>query len=191
ASSAAVPGTYTVTITGKSGGLSHPVPITLVIDSTISTASVTTTQGGPWINTAFPSHTGTFTVTFDADPSDYNVNAEVGLSSGAQTADSGFPVLLRFDPSGYIDAINGSSFTQSNITYLWAMGAVTNHFRVVVNLSTHTYSAYVSVPYSNDSAEKTIGTNLKFNSSQSSVTKLTSWGAVSAVGTETVSNFGY
>ncbi|MGA3006977.1 MAG: hypothetical protein ABSE59_03700, partial [Opitutaceae bacterium] len=188
ASSKAAAGTSTVTITGKSSSLTHSVPVTLVIEPTISKASVTTTAGGPWQNTVIPAQTGTFTVTYDATASDSPINAAVGLSNGAQTAASGFAVLIRFNSSGNIDALNGGSYVASTISYGSGM---TYHFRVVVNLSKHTYSAYVSVPSIGSPEEQAIGTNLSFGTAQKSVTQLNSWGASSTTGSETVTNFGY
>jgi hypothetical protein len=191
-SSKTTAGTYTVTLTGKSPGLTHSVPLTLVVEPTISTTSVTTTAGGPWQNTAIPTQTGTFTVTYDVVVPDSSsnpyINAEIGLSNGAQTADSGFAVITRLNSSGFIDAISGGSYVKSKITYF---SGATFHFRVVVNLSKHTYSAYVAEPVLGNSAEQTIGTNLGFSTKQKSVTKLNSWGASSTIGSEIVTNFGY
>ncbi len=188
ASSKATAGTTIATLTGTSGSLTHSIPVTVVVEPAVSASSLTTIADGPWQNVSIPAQTGTFTVTYDATPSDDGMTAEVGLSNGAQTAESGFAVLTRFNAAGHIDAINGGAFSYSKIQYL---SGQSHHFRIVVNLSTHTYSAYVSVPFTDAAQEQTIGTDLKFNTAQRNASVINSWGAYSKDGTETVSNFAY
>ncbi len=182
ASSTAPQSTSTLTITGTSGSTSHTATVNLTVNNT--PVCVTTTTNGPWQNTAFPNQTGTFTVTYDATPSASSINAVVGLSNGVQTAYTGFAAITRFNPSDHIDARSGGSYTAiSTIPY---SGGVTYHFRLVVNIPAHTYSAYVTAP---GQAEQTIGTNLNFRTEQATVSQLNWVGAFSEVGTETVCNF--
>jgi len=47
-------------------------------------------------------------VKFNATPSQNNANTVAGLSSGAQSAYAGLAAIVRFNPSGFIDAYNGS-----------------------------------------------------------------------------------
>jgi hypothetical protein len=130
-------------------------------------------------------------------PSYFGGNSVVGLSNGPQTADSGFAVLTRFNSAGYIDAIDGSSYVPSTIQYNWGVGTVSNgyypdHFRLAINLTNHTYSAYVSPGFNGgESEEQTIGTNMSFATGQNSVTQLNSWGTDSTTVTNQVCNFGY
>jgi hypothetical protein len=74
--------------------------------------------------------------------------------------------MVRFNTTGQIDARNGSGFTTSTINF---SANTTYHFRLVVNIPAHTYSAYVTAP---GGSEQTIGTNLAFRTEQASVTNL-------------------
>jgi len=145
---------------------------------------VTTTANGPWQNTVFANQTGTFTATYDATPSASGINAVIGLSNGVQSAYTGFAVITRFNPSGAIDARSGGAYTASStIPY---SGGVKYHFRVAVNVTTHTYAAYVTAQ---GGTEQTIGTNLAFRTEQNTVTQLNWVGAFSEAGSESVCSF--
>ena len=106
-----------------------------------------------------------------------------GLSNGAQTAYSGFAAITRFNPSGTIDARDGGAYNTTTIGY---SGGVKYHFRMVVNIAAHTYSAYVTAP---GGTEQTIGANLAFRTEQNTVSQLNWWGAFSGTGSETACNF--
>jgi hypothetical protein len=88
-----------------------------------------------------PAATGTFTATFDATPTVSPENAVVGLSSGAATAYGNLACIARFNPTGQIDAYNGTAYGTSTINY---SANVSYHFRLVVNVTAHTYSVYVT-----------------------------------------------
>ncbi len=155
-----------------------------VATATAAPACTQTSQGGSWQNTAFANQTGTFTAQFDATPSAADMNGVVGLSNGSQTAYTGFAALARFNPSGKIDARNGGAYAAaSSIPY---QAGVTYHFRMAVNVSTHSYSIFVTAPVG---AEQTVGSNFAFRSEQSKVSQLNWWGAFSEVGTEKVCGF--
>src|SRR5579859_3507959 len=182
APSSAAASTSTLTITGTSGSLTHTATVSLTVNPV--NQCVSTTANGPWQNAAFANQTGTFTAEYDATPSASPINAVIGLSNGAQTAYTGFAVITRFNPSGNIDARSGGSYTAtSTIPY---SGGVKYHFRVVVNIGTHTYAAYVTAP---GQAEQTISANLNFRTEQATVSQLNWVGAFSEVGTETLCNF--
>jgi hypothetical protein len=161
----------------------------ILFSATLATASracVTATSGGSWQNTAMTSQTGTFTATFDATPSASPTNSVVGLSNGAQTAYANFACLARFNPTGQIDAYNGTAYAAaSTINY---SAGVSYHFRLVVNIAAKTYSVYVTPT---GGSELTVGLNYAF---RLSTTTLNYWGVYvsstsGGTGTDTVCNF--
>lgn len=109
---------------------------------------------------------GTFTAEFDAQSSVSPANAVAGLSSGAASGYSSLACYVRFNTTGQIDARNGGTFTAGAIPF--AANTV-YHFRLVVNVPAHTYSAYVTAP---GGSEQTIGTNLAFRTEQAGVASL-------------------
>ena len=146
-------------------------------------ACMTVTGSSSWPNTAFASQNGSFTATFDATPSASPINAVMGLSSGAQSAYTGYAAYVRFNPTGNIDARNGGSFTTSTITY---STGVTYHFRMVVNVAAHIYAAYVTPA---GGSEQTIGLNLAFRTEQNTVTSLDNMDEHAATGSVIICNF--
>ena len=144
-------------------------------DSTVSTASytivpaggTTITSASGFVNAALSAtQSGTFTAEFDALSSVSPANAVAGLSSGAGTGYTSLACMVRFNTTGKIDARNGGTFTTGTISF--AANTV-YHFRLVVNVATHTYSAYVTAP---GGSEQTIGTNLAFRTEQAGVASL-------------------
>jgi hypothetical protein len=114
--------------------------------------------------------TGTFTATFYARPSISPENAVVGLSQGAATAYTGISCIARFNPTGQIDAYNGTGYAAaSSINY---SAGVSYHFRLVVNVSAHTYSVFVTPA---GGTELTVGSNFAFRSTANTVTRLDTW----------------
>jgi hypothetical protein len=132
---------------------------------------------GSWANTALSKgQESTFRITYDATPSASPVNAIAGLSSGSAQEYSDLATGVRFNPNGTIDVRNGSSFTAAiNIPY---QAGVTYHFILDVNVSKHTYSAYVLLL----GRQGTLGTNLAFRPQQSSVDVLDTMGVMSSAG---------
>jgi len=162
------PGSYPLTITGTSGSVTHTASVTLTVNGTC----VTATSGGPWQNTAIAAQTGTFTAIFDTTPSASPLNAVVALSNGAQTAYTAFATLVRFNPSGDIDARNGGVY--SALSVIPFAGGKTYHFRLVINVPARTYSIFVTPP---GGTELTVGTNFGFRTEQNTVTSLDHSGA--------------
>ncbi|HXA15060.1 MAG TPA: chitobiase/beta-hexosaminidase C-terminal domain-containing protein, partial [Opitutaceae bacterium] len=113
---------------------------------------------------------GTFTATFDATPSVSPENGVIGLSKGVATTYTGLSCLARFNPSGDIDAYNGTAYAAA-ATIPYSAG-VTYHFRLVVNVSAHTYSVYVTPP---GGSELMVGLNDAFRSTANTVTSLDTW----------------
>jgi Chondroitinase B len=157
------------------------------VGSMQGTGCVTATSGGPWQNVAFFQQTSTFTAEFDATPSASPIDSVVGLSRGAQTAYTGFATIVRFNPSGNIDARNGGAYAAtSTIPY---SANVTYHFRLVVNVPAHNYSIFVTPA---GGTERTVGTNFAFRTEQNTVSSLDWWGVYvnsSTAGSTTACNF--
>jgi hypothetical protein len=169
-SSSALSGT--ITITGTSGSTSHTTAIQVTVTAANVCAPVTPADGA-WHNTAFASHSGTFTASFDAQPSVAKESAAVGLSHGAQTAYSGFANLVVFTTSGTIQARNGGAYAAAS-TINFSAG-VNYHFRLAINVSAHTYSIFVTPA---GGSEVTVGSNYAFRTEQNTVTSLDHWGAL-------------
>jgi hypothetical protein len=176
-------GSFTLTLTGSSGGISHSAHMALTVNAG-GGGCVTVTQGGPWQNTSFASQSGSFTVQFDATPSATGINSVIGLSNGAQTAYTGFAALVRFNPSGDIDARNGAAYAAAT-SILYSAG-MTYHFRVTVSVTTHSYSVFVTPP---GGTELTVGSNFAFRTEQSTVASLDNFGTFAEVGSATACNF--
>ncbi|HXB02146.1 MAG TPA: chitobiase/beta-hexosaminidase C-terminal domain-containing protein, partial [Opitutaceae bacterium] len=151
-------------------------------DSSITSATYTISSGGGggtltgsssdgFHNLAIsPAATGTFTATFDATPTVSPENAVVGLSSGAATAYGNLACIARFNPTGQIDAYNGTAYAAaSSINY---SANVSYHFRLVVNTTAQTYSVYVTPA---GGSELTVGSNYAFRSTAGAPTSLNNW----------------
>jgi glucose/arabinose dehydrogenase len=126
----------------------------------------TANAGAGFLNVPFANQSGSFTAEFDATPSVSLINNTIGLSNGAQSAHTGLAAIARFNTSGTIDARNGGAYAGSGLTYA---GGQTYHFRLAVNVPSHTYSIFVTRP---GQAEQTVGSNFAFRSEQSAVTQL-------------------
>src|SRR6185312_5637688 len=141
------------------------------------------TSAGTWQNSAVTSLSGTFTAEFDGTASALTTDGVAGLSNGAATSFSSLGVAVRFNNSGKIDARNGGAYAAaSSIAY--KVGTA-YHFRLVISLSTHKYSAYVK---QGANAEVLIGSNYSFRTEQAAVTRLTNLGAYADAGSITVCN---
>src|SRR5712691_5573882 len=167
------------TITATSEGQSGSSAITVTPPSSTCPTSSTAFQ-----NSAFTSQNGSFTATFDATPNGTGLDAATGLSQGAAAVYTDLAVIIRFNPSGTIDARNGGAYAAANAIPYTA--GTSYHFRIVVDVPSHTYAAYVTPA---GGAEQTIGTGFAFRTEQSTVTALANWALTAITGTHTVCNF--
>lgn len=120
-----------------------------------------------WVNTSFTPLTGSFEWKFDAIPSIPNADIVMGLSNVAASAYTDLAVIIRFAPTGFIDVRSGGAyFALTNVPYV-ANGLY--HFRVDVNLTSHTYSVYVTP---DTKTEITLANNVAFRTEQALVTIL-------------------
>src|SRR5690606_28267276 len=138
-----------------------------------------------WQNTSINSQSGSFTVSFDMIPSKDKMEGITGLSSGAADKVADLAAAVRFAPSGYIDAANGSTFQAAN-TLAYSAGV---RYRVVISadLSTDKYS--VKVTPAGGSAV-TIASGWSIRSEQRSATKINNVGFVSLTGAHSVLDVG-
>ena len=160
---------------------------------TISSTPTTTPTADPncfnsalvWLNNSFAAQTGTFTYVVSARPSATDADTILGLTNGPASAFTSIAACVRFSPAGFIDIRNGGAYAAAaSIPYLPG----TNYsFRFVVNVASHTYSAYVTPE---GGAETTIGLNYAFRTEQAGVTQLNNLTANTASGTTQVCNFG-
>ncbi len=164
-------GTYTITIAGTSGALSHTTTVSLTVTAA-STCVTASSANATWTNTAIaPAKTGTFTASFDATPSQAGLGSVIAISKGTQTAYTGFANLVRFNNAGDIEARNGGAYAAA-ATIPFTAG-VTYHFRLLINVTAHTYSIFVTPA---GQTELTVGANFAFRTEQNKVTSLDHWG---------------
>jgi Alginate lyase len=105
-------------------------------------AQVCQTVTASWSNNPFTAQTGSFTVKFNATPSANNINTVMGLTDGSQSAYANLAAIVRFNPSGFIDAYNGTGYSAaSSIPYA---GGKMYSFWFQVDVPSQTYSAYVT-----------------------------------------------
>jgi hypothetical protein len=149
----------------------------VMTNATSSQAATCEYSSGSWANIALAQgQASTFRITYDATASASPVNAIGGLSSGSASQYTDLATGVRFNPSGLLDVRNGSVFTAAaNVPY---QAGVTYHFILDVNVSNHTYSAYVVIL----SRQITLGSNVAFRTEQASVSVLNSVGEMSSSG---------
>jgi hypothetical protein len=182
-SPSATTGSITIPITGTSGSTSHNASVGLTISPTA--VCVTATGNGTVDNSAFPSHSGTFTATFDMTPSSGGISGFVGLSHGVQTANTGFANIVALSTSGFFQVRDGGNYFTSTIPY--TMG-LKYHVRLDINVTAHTYSAFVTPPVG---SEQTIRAGAAFRTEQNTVTSLDHWGVKDSTAGSTLQVCGF
>lgn len=137
------------------------------VSITVNNIRNTATTAGGWVNVAIDRQAATFTAQFDSTPSANPIDTQVGFSNGTASANTALAANIRFNTAGNIDARNGGVYSAAGtIPY---SANVNYHFRFVVNVAAHTYSAYVTAA---GGTEQTIGVNYAFRTEQASVTQL-------------------
>lgn len=106
------------------------------------TVEVCKTATSAWTNSSFTAQTGSPTVKFNATPSGNNINAVMGLSNGAQSIYTSLAAIVRFNPSGFIDAYNGTGY--SSLTSVPYTGGTKYSFWFQLNIPAQTYNVYVT-----------------------------------------------
>lgn len=137
-----------------------------------------------WQTTPVALQSGTFTAEFDATPDTAFMDGVIGLASGPANAYTDLAAIVRFNSAGNIDARNGGTYT-ADTTVPYTVGT-RYHFRLVINLPTHTYDIHVTPE---GSPEKVIGTSYRFRTEQDTVGRLDTWAQYASAGSHHVCNF--
>lgn len=164
-------------VTGKITGTTAPSAAS--VSATAAAGCVT--DAAAWQNVPFASKTGSATVQFQAKPSAANIDGVIGVSKGPAAAYSSLAAAVRFNNAGRIDARSGGAYAAT--TAVPYSAGVVYRFRLVISLSSRTYSAYVTA---GSGAEQTIGLNLAFRTEQAAVTSLDDVGMFASSGSQTV-----
>ena len=153
----------------------------LLVGGGAASAAVCINSAGSWQSTALPSQGGSFTAEFDSTPGTAKLDGVAGLSNGAASSYTGLAAVVRFNNLGAIDARNGAVYAAAAaIPY---QAGLSYHFRLVVNVAAHTYSAYVK---QGANAEKLIGLNYAFRAEQASVANLNALSLLASSGSQAV-----
>jgi hypothetical protein len=145
------------------------------------TVEVCKTGTSAWTNTGFIAQTGSPTVKFNATPSGNNINAVAGLSNGPQSVYTGLAAIVRFNPSGFIDAYNGTGY--SALTSIPYTGGTKYSFWFQLNIPAQTYNVYVT-PEGGQQVQ--IGANFAFRLNAPTLNNVTYH---AEVGSDTVCSF--
>jgi len=166
------------TITATSEGQSGSATVTVQAPQPgCSTSSLA------WLNSPFTAQAGSFTAQFDATPNGASIDGVTGLSAGAAAGYADLAAIVRFNAAGQIDARNGAAYAAASAIPYTA--GTSYHFRLVVDVPSHTYAAYVTPA---GGAEATIGTGYAFRTEQATAASLANVTVYSDAGTHTVCN---
>jgi hypothetical protein len=156
-------------------------------ESGIATATFTvgeTASSQAWSNFGFPGQTGTFFLGFDVVAPVAPMDGVTGLSLEAASKYSDLACIVRFAPSGVVDARNGGSYEAA--TPLFYLPGVRYHVAIQVNLPARRYSVVV-IP--ENGSRVVIANRWSFRTEQSAASSLGNLAIYAYSGTHTVSNF--
>ena len=164
---------YAVKSHDGAGNLATSPDAAFTTTANITPPSCITSAAGSWQNVPLPAQSGLFTAEFDATPSAANMDGVTGLSNGAASAFTSQAVAVRFNNTGKIDARNAGVYAAA-IAIPYSAG-LSYHFRLVVNMPAHTYSAYVK---QGANTEQLIGANYAFRTEQKSAALINDLGTI-------------
>jgi hypothetical protein len=124
-------------------------------------------SSGTWENNSIEAQVDTFVASFTASPSAANMDGVIGLSASPASQYADLAAIVRFNPEGFIDARNGSSY-QAAYPIPYDAGA-SYQFRLVVRVPSHDYDIFVTPA---NSTEQVVGTNFAFRTEQGGVASL-------------------
>ena len=143
------------------------------------------TSSGTWQNDPFANQTTPFVAQFDMTPNTAHMDGVTGLSLDDALAYSNLAAIVRFNVTGFMDAIDGDNY-RADTVIAYTPGK-TYHYRLLVYPASHVYTIYVTVP---GSAETVLGSNFRFRSDQSATSQLNYWSLFAEKPSHTVCGFG-
>jgi PKD repeat protein len=153
----------------------------LVLAATIlpeSARAACVTAKNAWVSTPITAQSGRFEASFDAVPVTAALDGLVGFTKSATTSFTNYAAIVRFSTNKKIDVRNGSAY-KADATVAYTAG-LRYHFRMVVDVTAHTYSVYVTPP---NGTETLLAKDYAFRTEQKAVTSLGSYGVYSTYGT--------
>src|SRR6266704_5824720 len=108
------------------------------------------------------------------------MDGAVGLSNGPGADYTTLAAIVLFSSTGTTQARNGSAYAAATIPY---SGGTTYHFRLDVDIPSHSYTVYVTPT---GSTEQLLGSNFAFRTEQAAVSVLNNLGLKAAVGSVAV-----
>ncbi len=174
--------TYAYTVSARDAAGNESSQSQAASATTLSSSDII--SSAQWQNKSFTSQSGQFTVEYDAIPSGSSIDGVTGLSLGDATGYSDCAVTIRFSLDGIIDA-RGSIAYSSDVQMAYTAGT-SYHFRIVVDVQTHTYSVYVTEA---GGSETLLAQDYGFRSGQETVASLDTLATVASQGSHQVLNF--
>ena len=142
-------------------------------------------SSGTWQNDPFSNQTAPFVAQFNMTPNTAHMDGVTGLSLDDALAYSSLAAIVRFNVTGFMDAIDGDNYRADTVV-AYSPG-ITYHYRLLVYPASHMYTIYVTVP---GSAETVLGSNFRFRSDQSATSQLNYWSLFAEKPSHTVCGFG-
>jgi chitodextrinase len=125
-----------------------------------------------------PAKTSNFSVSFEMTPSASPIDGLLGLAKANAGAYSDLAAIVRFAPSGKIDAYNGSAYAALN-SFAYQAG-ISYRFTMDVDVSNKKYS--VKVRAASQSSDTIIASNYAYRSSQANTTLFANMALIATVG---------
>jgi len=125
------------------------------------------TQASGWSSTAYVPQSGQLSVEFDVTPLSIRADAVIGVSLGAPRAFRNIAAAFRFNPDGYIDARNGSTYAaETQVAYQIGQPV---HVIMDIAVAQHRYWVTLGRP---GYQRQIIASNYSFRTEQAGVTAL-------------------
>ncbi|RMF83005.1 MAG: hypothetical protein D6744_05520, partial [Planctomycetota bacterium] len=173
-------GSHTITLRVTDGAGNYDNDDVVVVVTQPSGGDCQTSNSG-WQGFTTAAQSGVFTAEFDATPNGAAIDGLTCFSNGPAGGYADGAVIVRFNTSGKIDARNGATYAADQ-SIAYAAGQ-SYHFRLIVDVAAHTYSAYVTPA---GGSEQLLASNYAFRSEQANVSKLDCWNINASTGSHEV-----